>query len=351
MIVKKVLSTIPALFLLVNCSALGTTFDSDNNHTASEPSISSDQSCQTSYSTRSENDTQTSSFSDFVTDDSDSFIFFTDPHLFQPNNSFSINQQWLDDNIPFLQQVYNETSSNFIMCGGDLLNNFDTINQACFKINYFVESFRKAFDSFHIIVGNHDTNYQGESYMLYHDYSSCILSNEALSECMFGGQETYYSFETENAKYYCFNSGIEDEDNIMTEFKWEQIDWFAKGLIDNAKKHISIFIHIALNSKKEITAFMENIGKVVHAFNNKESLELNNIIYDYSSSIGRVDFVQAGHEHSDSLSNLCDNVPIIITTNYSFDRPTFDHVFINYEKSTISCSRFGSGENRTINFN
>lgn len=284
-------------------------------------------------------------------ENTDSFIFFTDPHLFLPTPELDYSYSWFNQNIPLLQRVYNSTPSSFIMCGGDLLNNNDSKEMAKNRIRLFVDKMSSSFESFHIIVGNHDTNYQGDSYMSSGNYDDCKLSQEELNSVMFDGNKAYYCFDTITTRYYCFDSGIDWDSLTMNDYRWEQINWFASELLIDPKPHKTIFIHIALKNNN-LTPLMENIGLIVSAFNSRNKIEINGYVYNYSSSNGTIDFIEAGHEHKDLNTYSCGGIPVIITTNFSSptktEQPTFDYVSVDYNKKTVACERYGEGNDRAF---
>ena len=56
----------------------------------------------------------------------------------------------------------NKTPTDFVLCGGDWLQNSDTQDEACYKLGVIDASMRKKFgNKYYPIIGNHDTNYQG----------------------------------------------------------------------------------------------------------------------------------------------------------------------------------------------
>lgn len=283
----------------------------------------------------------------------ESFLFFTDPHLYYPNSGYDLNENWYNSYLPFIQQTAKEESTEFVLCGGDLLNNGDNKEQAFYKINFFAKTFYSSFDNFYILVGNHDTNYQGDTYISSNDYKSCMLSQEEINLALNDGRKSYYSFSTHFSQHYCFDSGIDWDSDYMNDYRWEQIEWFANDLLLNEAQNISLFIHIAFFGEREksLTAFMKNIGVIVEAFNKKEHVMLNDCSYDYSSSFGHIDFIQAGHLHQDMNDVLCGGIPVIITTSFTpfgGAKPTLDIVSVNYENRIITCKRLGEGENRTF---
>ena len=285
--------------------------------------------------------------------DCESFIFFTDPHLFLSNSDYDVNNEWFSNNMPLFEGVMSSTESSFLFCGGDLLNAGDTIEQAKYKLSYFSNAFNDAFDNFYLAVGNHDTNYQGNTYIESGDSNSCMLSQEELNDALFGGKKAYYSFDIKKTKNYCFDSGLDWDSYDMNDYRWEQIDWFATDLIFNYLPHITLFIHIALiNYDYILSLFMRYLGEIVSAFNSRESINLKGKIYDYSQCVGHIDFFQAGHFHMDVNNCTCGGIPVIITDSFcSSDgngSPTFDWVFVDYDNSYVKCTRYGNGADRVF---
>lgn len=348
------------LIVLAGCSKLSETpsiddlKNVDNNGVSNSDELSENNDIQSFFPNNSSDDFHNTSKSPVNDNNAEKYIFFTDPHLYTPNNSFSFDESWFNNNIPLLKDAYATSSAHFIMCGGDLLNNYDTRSQAIYKITVFVDRFNSSFDKFYILAGNHDTNYQGDTFMNSGDTNSCMLSTDELEESMFRGGLSYYYFDTSTTRNYCFNSCVNWNDNYMDMYLWQQVKWFATDLFANKKEHISLFSHIALNNTNyEQTAFMKNIGSVIRAFNSKNSVEIEGSLFDYSSCVGHIDFIQAGHNHKDINNRFCGGVPIIVTTSFSSPevatQPTFDYVRVNYDKMIVECTRFGDGESRVFN--
>ena len=288
-------------------------------------------------------------------DCNETFVFFTDPHSFLPGTGYNVDYKKLEQQFDLLQTVYELTSSEFIMCGGDLLNNGDTKSEACFKLSLFNSMLKLRFANPYIIVGNHDTNYQGDTYISNGDFRSCMLDNETLNDILFDGNESYYLFKTNFSSYYCFNTGIDFTAYQIDSYQWEQLQWFANSLLLDDSPYKNIFIHIALrNSNTLLTPFVLELEKIINAFKHRISISVNGSEFDYSNSIGSVCFLQAGHSHSDINSFSCAELPIIVTTSFSspeaVSRPTFDIVFADYTNNKVECLRIGDGEDRTFMF-
>ena len=281
------------------------------------------------------------------------YCFFTDPHLFQETNDYTFDTEMWEKWFHALKEGYTFSQSEYVVCGGDLLTRNDTISQACYKLSFFKGYMENSFPKYYYLVGNHDTNYQGDTYISQNDPVSCRLSQSTINDLMFDGGNSYYFFDTKTTRHYCFDSGIDWDARTINEYRLEQIDWFANNLLANEKQHITIFIHASL-FMTELTAMMQKIGTIISAFNSKETVSVQNNTYDYSTATGHIDYVQAGHEHADINSYTCGGVPIIITRPFgwsdSTERPTFDIVFADYSNSLLKCLRIGDGEDRTIAF-
>lgn len=285
-----------------------------------------------------------------ASDNYDLFCYFTDPHCYTFGLNSCSNELIEPERFVFLKKAYELSDSEFVFCGGDILCDGDTISQACYKISNFDNRMKANFKKYHFIIGNHDTNYQGDTWCLSSDWLSCQLSPEILGHLLFNGGKTYYMFETEKTAYYCFDSGI-DWNLPMTPYRKEQIAWFADKLNECDKEHIAVLIHMALLwDNITLLPMMKEIGKVIQAYNSRLLFKCENTVYNYSESKGHIDFVQAGHNHLDINNLYCGGIPLILTTSFSNTQtPSFDFVFADYSNSIIRCIRIGDGEDREFN--
>ena len=118
-------------------------------------------------------------------------------------------------------------------------------------------------------------------------------------------------------------------------------------------KHIAITLHQAWSSVTQLqsdTLFMQtdNLMKMAEAYNNRQSIILNGITYDFSNKTGRVEFCLTGHTHVDKES-VHYNIPVISTINaYNGKVITFDLMLVDYENRVINCIRVGNGNDRVI---
>lgn len=268
----------------------------------------------------------------------ESFLYFTDPHISTYDKLF---YNYLDS----IYYYYANTSTQFCICGGDWLNNMDTQIEAETKLKKIDEVTKELFgSSYFMILGNHDTNYQGRL-----DEKSEIntgqLSQEKIIDILFEKQgNAFYTFNSSESKYIVLDSGI-DWDSFINEYRQSQINWFINELIGNNKKHIVILIHIYTNDLVVPQPFAMELMNISESFNNK----VCNSKYDFSKSIGTIACFICGHSHVDFVDTN-NSIPIIGITHLKDQGvPTFDLCMINWDNNTFNTIRIGAGEDRSIN--
>lgn len=280
--------------------------------------------------------------------ESDSYLFFTDPHIFQ----HKVDEEKMEKAIGTLEYVFNNTPTQMVLCGGDWLQDSDTQSEASTKLGRIDGIMRSKFgDRYYPILGNHDTNYQGVDSN--GNANSGVLQQKALKNLWFRNYPAmYYDFKTESTRYYCFDTGT-DWETDMTDYRWKQVDWFANALNANNDKHSVIALHIFTNQPKsdaETALNPQNLAKnitiIAQAYNNKTTITLNGKTYDFTSTSGKVSYLICGHSHYDA-NFVYNDIPVIITTKCGYI-PNFDLVYADYDKAKLEMVRIGNGESRSI---
>ena len=280
------------------------------------------------------------------------FLFFTDPHFYIGGGFFSDGSRAnFEKYMPVIQKAYNSTPVSFCLCGGDWLTNSDTPAEACAKLGYMDAVTRDFFKVYYPMLGNHDTNYQGVD----DGDIPKQLSNQTITNLMFRDfGRNYYTFKTQVSRFYIFDSGT-DWASAMTEYRWEQVDWFAKQLSENDDAHSVIGIHIVTNQTKasweespSIQPFADNLTLIARAYNGRQTITLNEVTYDFTNATGKVEFVISGHTHWDGMG-VVNSIPTMFTTLVmSGYVPTFDLIYADYTNRVVKAIRVGNGENRTM---
>lgn len=285
--------------------------------------------------------------------DYEAFLFFTDPHLLE----FSGWENRCYEFISQIQKYYNSTPTSFCLCGGDWLGNSDLPDTACFKMGYIDGFMHSMFDNCYMIVGNHDTNYQGKK-----DAESAMyttrLSNQSIVNLWYREQKrAYYSFRGANTTFYCFDTGTEGQ--ALTEYDnygYEQAMWFANALLTETAAHIAIAVHMVHSSYNEsspssgVQPLTDQVLRIADAYNSRTTITVNSTVYDYTNATGKVEFMIGGHRHKDD-NGILYGIPWVISANVrnaEAKGATFDLVFADYGAKKLNLIRVGNGDNRMI---
>lgn len=273
--------------------------------------------------------------------DTESFLFFTDPHTYGK----TITKKDTEYLQTLVQKYYNSTPTNFVLCGGDWLQDSDTQSEAKYKLGLIEASMEAMVSPYYPILGNHDTNYQGVDGE--GNPNSGQLDNGVLTNLWFSRWgKNYYKFEGANTIFYVFDTGI-DWTTAMDSYRWEQVNWFANSLLTDQHDHIAIGIHIWFESNST-TPMADEITAVINAYNGKTSVTVNGTTYDFSNVTGRIEYVMTGHTHVDMTETLTSGTPVICTLNALQGNGSFDLVFADYTARTLKTIRVGTGSNRTF---
>lgn len=284
------------------------------------------------------------------TDKVESFMFFTDPHLTEKNETDYHPQ--FESFMAKLAGYYYSSPVDFCVCGGDWLGNSDSQTEACTKLGLIHSTCREKFDRVYQVVGNHDTNYQG---YITEDSSSGsgTLSDSTIRNLWFRNEgQSYYSFDGNNTRFFVLDTGIEwDWISGVDGYKDEQYTWFADQLKANKVENLAMFMHIVYaDADKNLQAVARNLLTIADKFNARGSISVNNVLYDFKNAVGKIHFVMAGHIHEDYISATDGGIPIVITDNTREGGvPTFDLCLIDYNSDKLHLVRVGTGENRVVN--
>lgn len=279
--------------------------------------------------------------------DADAFLFFTDPHT----GSWAGWEKNTDKLIDYVGDIYNRLPMDFCLCGGDWLNNSDTMSEACSMLGYFEGRMRSTFHNYHHLVGNHDYNYQ-----LWDEESQLIITNpDILTPTQMAGlwrnenRKTYYTFKDGVTRFVVFDTGLDSIgiDATVNANVNAQIAWFDEVLKNNTDTYLALALHIITNGGS-IYYIADKIFKMANAFNNRTTVTIDGVTYDYSNATGTVKFAIGGHTHYDA-SGTHEGIPYLITTRAYLDNiPTFDLISVDYASGKLKAFRIGTGEDREL---
>lgn len=286
----------------------------------------------------------------------DCFIFFSDPHIFgRDSSNFPQDFGKLFDN---LRQVYNSTPATAVLNGGDWLTDSLSKSDAKIRLSRIAKSMSLITNKPISVLGNHDTNYQmwnGSAIVA----SDQVLSRQEIEATLFEGRKTYQETMLANTRLYSLDTDIDWNISVgeytsnMNAYKWEELYWLAQRLIDNNDQHSAIFMHIWADSSdnfSHLPPMTQQVSNLISAYNSHGTIELNGQQFNFANCTGRIEFVLAGHTHSDGSTTVADNVPVIIITNDGYNSlfNRFDVVVVDYDNRLINCVRYGAGSDRTF---
>ena len=283
--------------------------------------------------------------------DAVSFIFFTDPHTASGASYAPFGKQM--PMLKTIQQFYQSLPLDFVLSGGDWLNNSDTAAQACYKLGNIKQQLKTRLSPCYFMLGNHDTNYQGVA-----------LSQDAINTLLFNDfGKSYYRIERHNCALYVFDSGTDGRTTISA-YEQEQLAWFAQSLYSEKSPNIIIASHIIVDGssveQSTIQPFAEAIEQIAGAYNNRGSVTVNGYEYQFGTATGdgKVRCFIGGHTHYDYI-NTEQPIPIFITLNAIATSgiseiwgdavsPRFDMILIDFTEGVLHSVRVGDGSDRTM---
>lgn len=259
----------------------------------------------------------------------DTFIYFTDPHWYSPDSKIP----FIDSNYDIIKNYYDNTPVDFVMCGGDWLTHHTKMNAIKFLSDINCNMRKICGDKFKPVLGNHDTNYQGET-------NTGTLEQGTINNILFQQEgKAYYNFKTTNTRYYVFDTGTDWDGNIDA-YRQEQIDWFKSELEKNKliDKHIIISAHILTNqelsdinkSGLQAHGLMVKIFDVINEYNARSG--------SFYGAIGNVFAGFFGHSHF-NLNTIYKNIPCVIVSNSP--NAELNLVTVDYTKKKIYLTGIG----------
>lgn len=271
--------------------------------------------------------------------DTESFLFFADPHLMGDGSTTSADN--LDYYLSCVSAGFHSAPVDFAVCAGDWLNSGDTPEQALYKLGLVNGSMRKHFgDKFRQVLGNHDTNYQGTEQLGRADIANVFFRATG---------STYYKFSGKHTTFFVFDTGTDWDPAITTQNRTEQVVWFANEL-KTTSGNIGLFGHIykSLNADTAGAPMADLLTQIARAYNNRTSITVNGQVFNYAGATGKVRFYMAGHSHLDMTGTL-NGIPVTATDMLtSHETGTYDLVLVDYKNNKMYLDRVGTGESRVI---
>lgn len=257
------------------------------------------------------------------------FIFFTDSH----DMSGNFSEYDILMHMHFFRAIFENSPAKYILHGGDWINTGHTLEDAKYFISRMPNLVKTEISpKCYLAVGNHDLN--GEGNQLNPERA---MTEEQLAYLWYGKDVGYYKIDENDTCCFVFDSG--NQQTTMTAYRWDQIDWFANALLTNTKTHLFGLIHIIYINKdtgaeQTEPEFGRNVTLVADAFNQKTSITLNGVLYDFSNATGTFHFIVSGHYHN-TQEHVYNNIPVIWSPNGL----SADCVYVDFENATLNTVR------------
>jgi predicted phosphodiesterase len=280
------------------------------------------------------------------------FIFFTDPHLCQFNG-----MAWraeFDQYMRHLKNVFNEAPVDRVICGGDWIGNGEYRWEVCHRLGLIDSTMRANFvDKYHLVVGNHDTNYQGRIDANSENGTGRLTNNAIINYWGRKHGRLYYKVKSVNTDFYFLDTNAPDNDADMN--SWDaayiesQLVWLAEELQMNNDRNVAIIGHIfCMNDNGWMFGAIQPLQSIITAFNNRSSVTVGGQTFNYANATGKIRFCMSGHTHNDVV-NTIGGIPFVRTTQMrEGGKPTYDLCLADYEKNKLHLIRIGTGEDRTL---
>lgn len=267
----------------------------------------------------------------------DSFIFFTDPHLY--NNDLSSDEN-IESYLASISNAYKAGSFSAVLCGGDWLGNGDSRETAINKLSSIDAKCKKYFGNYYNVIGNHDTNYQGIEELAKQTQANLLFRKN--------GGRTYFEFDVDNTHFFALDTDKDGDSNMLRQYDIEQLKWMSNILATDKHPNKAILMHIVYYTGTTLCEMAKQIETLLIAFQERKQYSVDGETYDFSSATGNFKFVLAGHTHLDQNTNFGDVPVIISTTTRANGVPTFDLVCVDYGSNKIKLTRIGASNDRVF---
>lgn len=266
------------------------------------------------------------------------FLFFTDLHCW-----YTSITDYFVNTFGKIEHAKNYTGISDVYMGGDVVLNPGSSELAIKQLAMTQGLCCHLFGAEHYfpIIGNHevDDNYGN----LTDDEIIAVYSNVG---------KTHYLVEKDNYTSIIIDSGglLVDGSANYDEKIYSQFNWIYNTIKNSNSQYFGIFVHIVKESNSIIES-VNNLLLMLDACNSHTSVEILGSVYDFTGTTKTVEFIMAGHTHSDAVDYSAGGIPIITTKNCcpEAENADFDLGFADFDNKKLYLTRIGNGSDRTIN--
>lgn len=275
------------------------------------------------------------------------FYFYTDGHR--------INSAGKTPAI--LRYLYRHTSIQKTNNGGDIFEPFGTGSDNLALMREYMADTRTIRDH-HSVIGNHDEDNEALSSdaQMYGFYFAWEESNDVV----WGGYHYYYiDNKSEKTRYIYLDTGKFAVSDAEMQFVIDTLTATPEGW------HVVVISHIWHDHNiSAIPDYVQNLLSVFDSYNARSTGSITHngtaFAYDFSASLGNVEFCIGGHLHWDAVLQSPKGIPIIITDSDSYysrggettagttTECCIDSVIADYDARKVKLIRLGHGSDRTV---
>ncbi len=305
-----------------------------------------------------------------------SIAFLTDVH-----NSETTTYKWLNS-IRVIEEVNKRKNINYILTGGDYINNHENKDEVINRLKNFKDRFKDRSNVL-ITLGNHDdnSNYKDFTKVITHAEMKKLMFSD-MQDITFGNGLYYYKdFHNYKIRLIVLNSEDIPEYDIGMKYKgqWdyafsnEQLNWVAHTALNTDYKIIFCSHTPMLQNVEGFDLAIRNseamLG-IMKAYTTATSYSSSNTTGDFKYNInvtynkkGTIVCCMFGHVHADNIVYR-DNIAHISTTcsncSYRYGSSAIKNAtgtvneialdFLTVGRKSGYLTRFGAGEDRTFSY-
>ncbi|EOU1916032.1 hypothetical protein F6J61_13990 [Clostridium perfringens] len=307
--------------------------------------------------------------------------YFSIPFVTDVHNAETTTYKWLNS-IKVIEEVNKRKNINYILTGGDYINNHENKEEVIKRLKNFKDRFEDRSNLF-ITLGNHDdnSNYKDFSKVITHEEMKKLMFSD-MQDVTFGNGLYYYKdFHNYKIRLIVLNSEDIPEYDISMKYKgqWDyafsndQLNWVAHTALNTDYKiifcsHTPMLQNVegfdlAIRNSEAMLGIMKayTTGTSYSSSNNTGDFKYN-VSVDYNKK-GTIVCCLFGHVHADNIVYK-DNIAHISTTcsncSYRYGSSRVENAtgtvneialdFLTVRNNMGFLTRFGAGSDRSFTY-
>ncbi|MBO3435968.1 phage tail spike protein [Clostridium perfringens] len=307
--------------------------------------------------------------------------YFSIPFVTDVHNAETTTYKWLNS-IKVIEEVNKRKNINYILTGGDYINNHENKEEVIKRLKNFKDRFEDRSNLF-ITLGNHDdnSNYKDFSKVITHEEMKKLMFSDMQDVTLGNGLYYYKDFHNYKIRLIVLNSEDIPEYDISMKYKgqWDyafsndQLNWVAHTALNTDYKiifcsHTPMLQNVegfdlAIRNSEAMLGIMKayTTGTSYSSSNNTGDFKYN-VSVDYNKK-GTIVCCLFGHVHADNIVYK-DNIAHISTTcsncSYRYGSSRVENAtgtvneialdFLTVRNNMGFLTRFGAGSDRSFTY-